>query len=231
MKMFHLIGPDDRIHELPLDKPLSIGRAAINQIVLDDRLVSRVHARITPSDKGPLLTDRESANGTLVNGRPVREMVLANGDTIQVGQHVFIVLSGARADAENWLQRRNGSKTDQTITGLNLNQVGPSDMVGDLGAFQLVPLLQTFVDQRRQGCLELKQSGQAVGRIFFNNGNIVHADTARGDAGTAAFFALMHTTRGEFVFRIDGKPSSFSIMDNPTALILEGCRLKDEGAL
>jgi len=230
MKAYFLIGPGDRIHDLPPDKPLSIGRAAINQIVLDDRLVSRIHVRIVPSDNGPLLTDRDSANGTLVNGRPVTETALAHGDAVQVGQNVFIVLAGTRAEAEAWVQRRNGSKTDQTITGLNLSQVGPSDMVGDLGAFQLVPLLQTFVDQRRQGCLELKQSGQPIGRIFFNNGTIVHADTPRGATGKEAFFGLMHATRGEFIFRVNGKAPAFSIMDNPTALILEGCRLKDEAS-
>jgi hypothetical protein len=228
MNSFFLIAPDDKIIELPCDKPLSIGRAAINQIVLDDRLVSRIHCRLTPGPKGPTLTDRESANGTLVNGRPVKETGLTNGDAIQIGQHVFIVIAGTRADAQNWLQRRNGSKTDQTITGLNLNQIRPTDMVGDLAAFQLIPLLQSFVDQRRQGCLELKQAGQLLGQLWFNNGNIVHVETATGTTGKPAFHELLPTQQGQFVFRSDGRPPTFSILDNPTALLLEGCRRIDE---
>jgi pSer/pThr/pTyr-binding forkhead associated (FHA) protein len=216
---------------LPPDKAISIGRAAINQIVIDDLLVSRVHCRLTFGPTGPTLTDRESANGTLVNGRTVTETVLANGDAIQVGQQIFVVFAGTRDEAEGWVQRRNGSKTEQTITGLNVSQIRATDMVGDLTAFPLVPLLQSFVDQRRQGCLELKQAGQPLGRIWINNGNFVHAETARGTAGKAAFYEMLPARDGQFLFRVDSKPPTFSIMDNPTALLLEGCRLMDEQRL
>jgi pSer/pThr/pTyr-binding forkhead associated (FHA) protein len=50
----------------------TIGRAESCDLVLDDERVSREHAVITPGPPGRrILQDLDSANGTLVNGRPI----------------------------------------------------------------------------------------------------------------------------------------------------------------
>ena len=147
MTNYFLIAADDHIHELPSERGAMIGRAAINQIVLDDRLISRVHASIMPSSKGPVITDRGSANGTQVNGRPVKETTLKHGDTVRIGKFFFCVFCGSRAEAEQWISRRGGdTKSDQTISDLNVNPSKPSDMTGDLSSFDIITLLQTLVD-------------------------------------------------------------------------------------
>jgi pSer/pThr/pTyr-binding forkhead associated (FHA) protein len=64
---------------------VTIGRAAINDIVLADSKVSRVHARLQCSDKGLQLVDLGSANGTRVNGSPVESVAIAPGDVIELG--------------------------------------------------------------------------------------------------------------------------------------------------
>lgn len=52
----------------PAVAPLSIGRARDNSIVLRDDSVSQAHAEITVRDEGVALLDRQSKNGTWVNG-------------------------------------------------------------------------------------------------------------------------------------------------------------------
>jgi Protein of unknown function (DUF3662)/FHA domain len=65
--------------------PLLIGRDPQNDIVLDDRRVSRKHAEIRLRLGRYTLYDLQSTNGTYVNGRRVAEKVLDDGDQISVG--------------------------------------------------------------------------------------------------------------------------------------------------
>ncbi|MCW2925712.1 MAG: domain containing protein [Thermoleophilia bacterium] len=66
---------------------LTIGRAAANDVVLDEGVVSGRHVRIVPPGT---VVDEGSTNGTLVNGRPAQGRVaLRDGDSLQVGSTVF----------------------------------------------------------------------------------------------------------------------------------------------
>ena len=66
-----------------------IGRSVGCNLRLDDSEVSRHHARITHNGTDFVLNDLKSANGTKVNGQPVAERVLANGDNLQFGSSVI----------------------------------------------------------------------------------------------------------------------------------------------
>ena len=69
-----------------IDGPVvQIGRAPGCDIVLDDRNVSRRHAEIRRRGPVVVLIDLDSTNGTIVNGRRVREHPLADGDRITLG--------------------------------------------------------------------------------------------------------------------------------------------------
>jgi len=53
--------------------------------MIPDRMVSRFHARITPTHEGILLEDLDSKNGTHCNGNPVDgRVLLQDGDTVQI---------------------------------------------------------------------------------------------------------------------------------------------------
>ncbi|MGI8554948.1 MAG: adenylate/guanylate cyclase domain-containing protein [Pyrinomonadaceae bacterium] len=81
--------------ELPLslEKTYSIGRARDNQIVLNDQRVSRRHAHIRREGLHYKIIDgymdgheiRRSVNRVFVNGLPVLEKILLNGDRIMIG--------------------------------------------------------------------------------------------------------------------------------------------------
>jgi DNA-binding winged helix-turn-helix (wHTH) protein len=68
-----------------INKPLLVGRETTCEIVVADRMVSRFHARITPTPEGMVLEDLDSKNGTHRNGDPViGQVLLQDGDTVQI---------------------------------------------------------------------------------------------------------------------------------------------------
>lgn len=72
-------------------EPLSIGRDVENDLVLDDRRVSRRHAEVRLRLGRYTLYDLQSTNGTFVNGRRVAEVVLSDGDRIAIGGSELVV--------------------------------------------------------------------------------------------------------------------------------------------
>ena len=73
-------------------KQARIGRAADNEIVLNDPKVSRYHAVIEWNGSGFLLRDLGSTNGTFVNGAQVEgPLLLRPGDELAIGDGVFLV--------------------------------------------------------------------------------------------------------------------------------------------
>ncbi len=63
----------------------TIGRWADNDVVVDDRWVSRFHAQIRHEGDRYLIEDRGSKNGTWLNGQRIAEpRVLVDGDEVQV---------------------------------------------------------------------------------------------------------------------------------------------------
>jgi len=70
----------------PLAKAVTtIGRAEDNDIVVDDRWVSRYHAQLRRDEGSYVVVDQDSKNGTLVNGQRIAGPVaLTDGDQVQV---------------------------------------------------------------------------------------------------------------------------------------------------
>ena len=66
-------------------EPVVIGRLPECAVVLSDPNVSRRHAEVRRQGSDVVVVDLQSTNGTRVNGVPVRERPLADGDEITVG--------------------------------------------------------------------------------------------------------------------------------------------------
>ena len=69
---------------------LKLGRGADNHIVVNDKRVSRLHAVLKREDRGYVLEDMGTLNGTYVNGQRIQRHVLVEGDSIGLGQTMFI---------------------------------------------------------------------------------------------------------------------------------------------
>src|SRR5262249_11336946 len=85
------------------------------EIVLDDPLVSRTHARLVVNRGAVTIEDLKSANGVLVNGEAlVRARVLQSGDRVVIGQQSFLLVLGPKGDAPATAERR----TARTLSNL-----------------------------------------------------------------------------------------------------------------
>lgn len=79
-----------KIDELLLTRSLmTIGRKLDNDIRLEDTTVSSRHARLLQKDAGIFVEDCDSTNGTLVNGIPVHDKKLNNGDVVVIGKYTL----------------------------------------------------------------------------------------------------------------------------------------------
>jgi pSer/pThr/pTyr-binding forkhead associated (FHA) protein len=80
-------------------KRISIGRTNDNDIVLENRGVSRKHAQIEFNDNAAVIIDNESLNGTFVNDRKISEEVLRDGDAITIGKYNLVYHTEAKRES------------------------------------------------------------------------------------------------------------------------------------
>jgi pSer/pThr/pTyr-binding forkhead associated (FHA) protein len=120
-------------------KRVSIGRTRDNDIVLENRGVSRKHAQIEFNTEAAVIIDNESLNGTFVNNRRVAEEVLRDNDVITIGKYTLEFHS--EADKPEHVDQMDGTmilKTKQQKELLDgdrqqrelVNRIGGSALIG-----------------------------------------------------------------------------------------------------
>jgi hypothetical protein len=75
-----------RVFSLSEGSATSIGRAKMNDVVLEDISVSSVHCRIRPENGAFIVHDLKTTNGTYVNEKKVAHHPLTAGDTLKIGE-------------------------------------------------------------------------------------------------------------------------------------------------
>jgi pSer/pThr/pTyr-binding forkhead associated (FHA) protein len=86
-----LSGPDaGAVCSLELHR-VGVGTATDNQLVLSDPLVSRHHLELQVQDRGYLVRDLGSTNGTFYRGARIQEAVLGVGAEVRLGSTVLRV--------------------------------------------------------------------------------------------------------------------------------------------
>src|SRR5882757_7476255 len=88
-----ILAEDGTRREVPLvNAEILVGRSVDSQLVLESTTVSRHHARLLRDPYGRWqIHDLDSRNGTLINGRPVKEQTLRSGDQIQIGSFALML--------------------------------------------------------------------------------------------------------------------------------------------
>jgi pSer/pThr/pTyr-binding forkhead associated (FHA) protein len=148
-------------------RPLIVGRRH-GDLILDDPMVSGKHCTIEFRDGDFVLVDLDSTNGTLVNGKRVKEAVLSPGVEIAIGQSRMILYRGAEAEQR---QERRGSPQleiawllDEELVELREGKKDnrPPDVIGQ--DLRLPPGLNAVVEV---------VAGQDAGKVFrFTRGNV-----------------------------------------------------------
>ena len=72
-----------------LDAPCLVGRGPYNHVVLEDKGISRQHAKVSPERGGHVVYDLNSANGTFVNEVSVKRHKLEANDVVRFGPFSF----------------------------------------------------------------------------------------------------------------------------------------------
>jgi hypothetical protein len=103
----------DGYRRMPLNEAVvTIGRSLDNDIILDDKRVSRRHAQLRRKYGQYVLYDLDSTGGTSVNGRPTREAPLQHGDIIALGG---VKVRFERADTVSTTEGMRSSGTTRLI--------------------------------------------------------------------------------------------------------------------
>ena len=76
-----------------LNQITTLGRHSNSDIVLQEKAASRHHAEIHRKDDGIFFIDKQSTNGTHINGHQISEHKLTNGDQIRIGKTTFLFMS------------------------------------------------------------------------------------------------------------------------------------------
>ena len=83
-------------------KRVTIGRTADNDIVLENRAISRRHAIIEFNEENAIIMDNESLNGTFVNSRKVNEEILKDNDVITIGKYSLVYHRDVDKNEQLW---------------------------------------------------------------------------------------------------------------------------------
>ncbi len=159
---------------LPPREPLVIGRRQ-GELLLDDPLVSGRHCQVSARGAEWVLTDLGSTNGTMVDGRLVRELVLRPGSEIQVGSTKMILFVGAPEEPQTAEEKAPESNPAASadlawlleeelveIAGSGERTRSPADVIGQ--ELRLPPGLNALVEV---------VAGQDTGKVFrFTRGNV-----------------------------------------------------------
>lgn len=100
------------------------------------------------------------------------------------------------------------------------------ELWGNLKDFSLPDVIQLVGFGRKTGVLSV-ESPQASSRLFFHDGNIIHAELGNTE-GEEAVYRLFRLLDGEFRFRAEVRPQRQTIFMDPTNLVMEAARLLDE---
>jgi DNA-binding NtrC family response regulator len=89
-----IAGPDEGLETTLGLGRVSVGSDADNSLALTDPLVSRHHCEIQLRDRGYLVLDQESTNGTFFRGARIREALLQPGAQFRIGASTLRIERG-----------------------------------------------------------------------------------------------------------------------------------------
>lgn len=199
-----------------------VGRDASNTIVLIDDLVSRFHSSILVSPQGQVyVEDRNSRNGTMVNGNRIRQRTeLQLDDKVTIGTYQIFY--------KNLATQKPFSTDELTSTTMALDDLGsPDGMVGTLQLMSMTELFTTLEYNEKTGVL-MVISGLKEGKVYFFHGNILRASFGQ-ETNLPAIFQILGLQEGTFEFQtqdLNGVPAEIPLTTQQ--IFLEYARSLDQ---
>jgi pSer/pThr/pTyr-binding forkhead associated (FHA) protein len=154
-----------------VDRPLTVGRTADNDIVIDNLAVSRHHAVIEPGEGECVIRDAGSLNGIQVNGVQLQQTTLKNGDVVTLGKHRIMchVQRGEATDVDPSLFDPTMMAEGDELTG-TIENPGHLTEVGGANHALDRPLILIGSDEAADIVLAGKSIAPYHAEIEFSNG-------------------------------------------------------------
>ncbi len=129
---------------------LLIGRVAECDFMLEDRLVSRTHARIIVDEEGISLEDLHSTNGVYLNGDRIAHATRLNtGDQVLIGTHE-LQFSELRADLSTPFLPVQEPPTTPTLDRETMTAGGPIPITARADALEMIGTLARRLANERK---------------------------------------------------------------------------------
>jgi len=206
--MLASVNPSQQINPLTVIHPFpfSIGRKSGNSLQINSRAVSSQHAEIQILDDDLILVDRQSTNGTYVNGQRVAgEMKLKNEDLVQIADVAFRVRYDNHATAANTI---NEDLCDQALALVQFDRMMENRLV--------TPHFQPIIEMT---------DGATVGYEVLARSRMFGLESSVAMFSAASRLnmevELSHMLRWEGVREAQGLPSTMQVYLNTHPLELE----------
>lgn len=141
-------------------KTIRIGRSQENDIVIDDKSVSRYHALLTLTPEKIILEDLKSRNGVRVNGAAIRRAELKDNDRVRIGDLDGVFFQRAKVSAV-----KQASAFVSKVSELGLEKLSPF-----MSRVQAHPMYEKF--NRLEPKKKVMVIAAAVA-VLFSAGNIL----------------------------------------------------------
>lgn len=125
--------------------PFIIGRGESAQLQIKLESISREHAQLTKTSSGYRLRDLNSTNGTAINGQPISDAILEDGDAISIAETELTFLTSAIGELERMVTQPLADKRKIDPQFEFANNLWASRELNEALLWQAIPLCRTSV--------------------------------------------------------------------------------------
>jgi hypothetical protein len=119
--------------------PFRIGRAESADLRIESVQVSREHAELLERNGMWLVRDLGSTNGTQVNGKPISETLLADGDILKIAETELTFIASAASQFQRMVTQPIHAKKATSTSNLLPAAVAATRMITEATLWQAMP--------------------------------------------------------------------------------------------
>ena len=133
------------------DFPFIIGRGEGTHLRINSSSVSREHAQLTRTSAGYRLRDLGSMNGTAINGQPVSDSSLKDGDTVSIAETELIFVCSSSGNLERMATQPLADNRKTNPNTETVSKITASRVLSESLLWQAIPLSRTGIIDRESG--------------------------------------------------------------------------------
>jgi hypothetical protein len=134
--------------------PFRIGRAETADLRVESVEVSREHAEISERNDMWLVRDLGSTNGTLVNGKPIKETLLSDGDILKIAETELTFVASVASQFQRMVTQPIQSKNHVPAPRALPPEIAAARMITEATLWQAIPTKMLAATSLRCGTTE-----------------------------------------------------------------------------